>query len=98
MANRGPNTNTSQFFIVLRDVALPKKYTIFGKVSKGMDVVDSIAAVEIIPQMGPTDGKPKVDVVMKKVYVEKTCWNAGDNQCGNIEIQEGEISFLRSLS
>jgi cyclophilin family peptidyl-prolyl cis-trans isomerase len=71
MANRGPNTNTSQFFIVLRDVALPKKYTIFGKVSKGMEVVDSIAAVEIIPQMGPTDGKPKVDVVMKKVYVEK---------------------------
>ena len=36
-----------------------------------MDVVDSIAAVEIIPQMGDTDGKPKVDVVMKKVTVEK---------------------------
>jgi cyclophilin family peptidyl-prolyl cis-trans isomerase len=71
MANRGPNTNTSQFFIVLRDVPMPKNYTIFGKVTKGMDVVDSIAAVEIIPQMGDTDGKPKVDVVMKKVAVEK---------------------------
>ena len=69
MANRGPNTNTSQFFIVLRDVPMPKNYTIF--VTKGMDVVDSIAAVEIIPQMGDTDGKPKVDVVMKKVAVEK---------------------------
>jgi cyclophilin family peptidyl-prolyl cis-trans isomerase len=71
MANRGPNTNTSQFFIVLKDVPMPKLYTIFGKVTKGMDVVDSIAAVDIVPQMGPTDGKPKVDVVMKKVSVKK---------------------------
>ena len=71
MANRGPNTNTSQFFIMLNDVPMPKNYTIFGRVTKGMDVVDSIAAVEIIPQMGDTDGKPKVDVVMKKVTVKK---------------------------
>ena len=71
MANRGPNTNTSQFFIMLSDVPMPKNYTIFGRVTKGMDVVDSIAAVEIIPQMGDTDGKPKVDVMMKKVTVEK---------------------------
>ena len=71
MANRGPNTNTSQFFIMLKDVPMPKNYTIFGRVTKGMDVVDSIAAVDIIPQMGPTDGKPKIDVVMKKVTVKK---------------------------
>jgi cyclophilin family peptidyl-prolyl cis-trans isomerase len=72
MANRGPNTNTSQFFIIINDAPrLPKNYTIFGKVIKGMDVVDSIAAVEIIPQMGDTDGKPKVDVVIKKVTVKK---------------------------
>ncbi len=72
MANRGPNTNTSQFFIILNDAPwLPKNYTIFGKVIKGLDVVDSIAAVEIIPQMGPTDGKPKIDIVMKKVTVKK---------------------------
>ena len=69
MANRGPNTNTSQFFIVLNDAPwLPKNYTIFGKVVKGMDVVDSIAASEISP---PNDGKPKVAVVMKKVSVVK---------------------------
>jgi len=72
MANRGPNTNTSQFFIILNDASwLPKNYTIFGKVLKGMDVVDSIAAVEIIPQMGDTDGKPKVDIVMEKVTMKK---------------------------
>lgn len=72
MANRGPNTNTSQFFIMLRDAQnMPKNYTIFGKVVKGLDVVDSIGAVEIVPQMGPNDGKPKIDVVMKKVSVAK---------------------------
>ena len=72
MANRGPNTNTSQFFIMLRDnTGLPKNYTIFGKVSKGLNVVDAIGQVEIIPSMGPTDGKPKVDVVMKKVTIRR---------------------------
>jgi cyclophilin family peptidyl-prolyl cis-trans isomerase len=72
MANRGPNTNTSQFFIMLQDVpGMPKNYTIFGKVVKGLDVVDSIAASDITPQMGPRDGKPKVDVVIKKVTVLK---------------------------
>ncbi|HEY6057112.1 MAG TPA: peptidylprolyl isomerase [Candidatus Limnocylindrales bacterium] len=46
MANAGPNTNGSQFFICLADLAgrLPKNYTIFGQVVKGMDVVDAIAA------------------------------------------------------
>lgn len=72
MANAGPNTNTSQFFILLHDAPwMQKNYTIFGRVIKGMDVVDSIAAVEIVPQMGPFDGTPKVKVVMNKVAVEQ---------------------------
>lgn len=55
MANRGPNTNGSQFFIMLADnTTLPKNYTIFGKVTKGMDVVkkitvgDKMTSVEVI--------------------------------------------------
>ncbi len=72
MANRGPNTNTSQFFIVLNDAQyLPKHYTIFGKVVKGMDVVDSLAAVPIIPMMGPMDGAPKEKIAMIKLTVVK---------------------------
>lgn len=70
MANRGPNTNTSQFFVMLKDnMGLPKNYTIFGKVVKGIEVVDKIGAVEIIPVMGPSDGRPKEDVFMKKVTI-----------------------------
>ena len=42
MANRGPNTNGSQFFIMLADNPLPKAYTIFGRVLQGIDVVDKI--------------------------------------------------------
>jgi cyclophilin family peptidyl-prolyl cis-trans isomerase len=44
MANAGPNTNGSQFFIMHADYALPKNYTIFGQVTKGLEVVDAIAA------------------------------------------------------
>jgi peptidyl-prolyl cis-trans isomerase B (cyclophilin B) len=43
MANSGPDTNGSQFFIMLADNDLPKNYTIFGRVTEGMDVVDEIA-------------------------------------------------------
>ncbi len=43
MANSGPNTNTSQFFILHQDYLLPPAYTIFGRVVKGLDVVDTLA-------------------------------------------------------
>lgn len=73
MANKSmSNTGTSQFFIMLDDVrSLPKAYTIFGRVIKGMDVVDAIGAVEITPVTGPGDGRPKTPIVMKSVTVRR---------------------------
>ncbi|MEO8168341.1 MAG: peptidylprolyl isomerase, partial [bacterium] len=67
MANKGPNTNTSQFFVMLRDnTTLPKNYTMFGKVVKGIDVVEKIGQVGIDPE---PDGRPKVDVVVNKIRI-----------------------------
>ena len=49
MANAGPNTNGSQFFIMLADNStLPKNYTIFGKVTSGLDVVHKISVGDVI--------------------------------------------------
>ncbi len=47
MANAGPNTNGSQFFIMHQDTPLPHLYTIFGKVLSGMDAVDAIANLPV---------------------------------------------------
>ena len=65
MANRGPNTNGSQFFIMHQDNPLPPSYTIFGRVLEGQDVVDAIATT----QTGAGD-KPSQPVTMEKVTVE----------------------------
>jgi cyclophilin family peptidyl-prolyl cis-trans isomerase len=48
MANRGPNTNGSQFFVMLGSVSLPKAYTIFGRVVSGMEVVDQIQIGDVM--------------------------------------------------
>jgi cyclophilin family peptidyl-prolyl cis-trans isomerase len=63
MANAGPNTNGSQFFICLEDVGLPHAYTIFGSVTSGMEAVDSIAAA---PRAGE---RPSEDCVISSVTI-----------------------------
>ena len=55
MANAGPNTNGSQFFSMHDDYGLPNAYSIFGKVTEGMDVVDAIAAKPAGAQDRPQD-------------------------------------------
>ncbi|HUO45883.1 MAG TPA: peptidylprolyl isomerase [Acidimicrobiia bacterium] len=63
MANAGPNTNGSQFFICLEDVGLPHSYTIFGEVSDGMDAVDAIAALPLDRE------RPLEDAVISSVTI-----------------------------
>lgn len=65
MANAGPNTNGSQFFICLDDVGLPHAYTIFGEVTDGMDAVDAIAA---LPRQGE---RPTEDAVVNRVVINE---------------------------
>ena len=64
MANSGPDTNGSQFFIMHKDTSLPHAYTIFGRVISGMEVVDAIAAEKV-----NSNNRPLVDVVMTIVEV-----------------------------
>src|SRR5215207_8700138 len=66
MANAGPNTNGSQFFIMHADYPLPPSYTKFGRVIEGQDVVDKIATTKTTP-----GDRPVSDVIMEKVTVEE---------------------------
>jgi cyclophilin family peptidyl-prolyl cis-trans isomerase len=65
MANAGPNTNGSQFFIMHVDYPLPPNYTIFGRVTSGQDVVDAIASAQT-----DRNDRPVSEVRMEQVTIE----------------------------
>ena len=74
MANSGPNTNGSQFFICLGDLTtLPKSYTIFGIVTSGLDVVQSIGNTPVIanPMMGGEMSSPTQDVHINSIQISE---------------------------
>jgi cyclophilin family peptidyl-prolyl cis-trans isomerase len=70
MANGGPNTNGSQFFILHQDYPLQPNYVIFAFVVNGMDVVDALANVEITADAGGEPSKPRIPPVIKKVTIK----------------------------
>ena len=66
MANAGPNTNGSQFFVMHADYALPPSYTIFGKLTEGEDVVDAIATA----RTGSQD-RPVTPVEIRSIAIDE---------------------------
>lgn len=66
MANAGPNTNGSQFFVMHSKLDLPKNYTIFGKLTEGEDVLDKIAETPTVD-----NGYGEISKPTKRVYIEK---------------------------
>lgn len=66
MANAGPNTNGSQFFIMHADYPLPPSYTIFGRVTEGQDVVNAIATTQT-----DRNDRPASEVKMEQVTIEE---------------------------
>jgi peptidylprolyl isomerase len=74
MANRGPNTNGSQFFFVQGDdvgLRLPRNYTIFGKITQGLEILDQIASVPVGASPNGEMSVPQTDVRITKVDIEE---------------------------
>ncbi len=70
MANAGPNTNGSQFFLVYKNTTLAPSYTPFGRIVGGLSVIQKVAAAGT--DNGTGDGHPKEKVVIESVTIKKT--------------------------
>jgi peptidyl-prolyl cis-trans isomerase B (cyclophilin B) len=68
MANSGPHTNGSQFFLVYQNTTLPPNYTIWGRIVRGLDIVQNIAALGTTN--GTADGAPKQPIAIQSVTVK----------------------------
>jgi len=66
MANAGPNTNGSQFFLMHRDNPLPPAYAVFGRTVEGLEVIDAIATTPTAP-----GDRPREDVVIHGVDIHE---------------------------
>jgi len=71
MANAGANTNGSQFFIMHKDYPLPANYVIFGKVIKGLEVVDKIATAPVTMSMSGEKSQPVKPVTVKSITISE---------------------------
>lgn len=69
MANAGPNTNGSQFFIMHKDYSLPKNYVIFGEVIEGLNTVDKIATAAVQLSRSGEDSSPVEPIIIEKVEI-----------------------------
>jgi cyclophilin family peptidyl-prolyl cis-trans isomerase len=69
MANAGPNTNSSQFFIMHQDYPLPPNYVIFGRVKSGLEVVDALATTPTTMGLDRGMSQPVTPIVMRKVTI-----------------------------
>jgi peptidyl-prolyl cis-trans isomerase B (cyclophilin B) len=73
MANSGPNTNGSQFFLVYKNTPLPPSYTPFGTIVGGLNVLQDIAKAGVKPPLNPAGGgHPKDAVTIESVTIKKT--------------------------
>ena len=73
MANAGPNTNGSQFFIVHgTNVGLPPNYTIFGMLTDGEDVLDTLANAPVARNSGGEPSEPTERLVINNITIEET--------------------------
>jgi peptidyl-prolyl cis-trans isomerase B (cyclophilin B) len=72
MANAGAGTNGSQFFLVYKDTTLPPNYTIFGQITKGLDVVTAVAAKGTDNANAQGDGHPNQKITIKAATVGKS--------------------------